>query len=76
MQHHHSLSQPPATRALFNWMSVIVLVYLILVAAGIVQLLATRKEVKRFSESVSKVRRDVNNERKKRPPSQHGRVGI
>ncbi|MEH8161600.1 Na/Pi cotransporter family protein [Aeromonas allosaccharophila] len=34
MQHHHSLSQPPATRALFNWMSVIVLVYLILVAVG------------------------------------------
>jgi sodium-dependent phosphate cotransporter len=34
MQHHHSLSQPPATRALFNWMSVIILVYLILVAVG------------------------------------------
>jgi len=34
MQHHHSLSQPPATRALFNLMSVIVLVYLILVAVG------------------------------------------
>ncbi|PJG58963.1 Na/Pi symporter [Aeromonas cavernicola] len=36
MQHHHSLSQPPATRALFNWMSVIALVYLILVAVGAV----------------------------------------
>ncbi len=36
MQQSDSLSQPPATRALFNWMSVIALVYLILVAVGAV----------------------------------------
>lgn len=36
MQHNDSLPQQTATRALFNWMSVIVLVYLILVAVGAV----------------------------------------
>ncbi|MFQ2222044.1 Na/Pi symporter [Aeromonas enteropelogenes] len=36
MQHNDSLQQQTATRALFNWMSVIVLVYLILVAVAAV----------------------------------------
>ncbi|WP_421200027.1 Na/Pi symporter [Aeromonas enteropelogenes] len=36
MQHNDSLPQQTATRALFNWMSVIVLVYLILVAVAAV----------------------------------------